>query len=63
MTMAGSVRGHIWWPPASERPQPPSVTVLWTGSTKYLLMFITLGWWSLVPMAVMTALVGWRAGA
>ena len=31
--------------------------------SQYPLMFITLGWWSLVPIVVMTALVGWRAGA
>ena len=31
--------------------------------SQYPLMFITLGWWSLVPTVVMTALVGWRAGA
>ncbi len=31
--------------------------------SQYPLMFITLGWWSLVPIVVMTALVGWRTGA
>jgi signal transduction histidine kinase len=31
--------------------------------SQYPLMFITIGWWSLVPIVVMTGLAGWRAGA